>query len=65
MLTYAVAMALLVMSVGAIVWNSITQDVTQLGGLWGKRPASAFAYIVGAAGLVAVPPLVVSGLYCN
>jgi NAD(P)H-quinone oxidoreductase subunit 5 len=57
MLTYAVAMALLVMSVGAIVWNSITQDVTQLGGLWGKRPASAFAYIVGAAGLVAIPPL--------
>ncbi|MEW6494374.1 MAG: NAD(P)H-quinone oxidoreductase subunit F [Cyanobacteriota bacterium] len=57
MLTYAVAMGLLVMSVGAIVWNSITQDVTQLGGLWAKRPASAFAYIVGAAGLVAVPPL--------
>ena len=57
MLTYAVAMALLVMSVGAIVWNTITQDVTQLGGLWAKRPASAFSYIVGAAGLVAVPPL--------
>ncbi|MBW4544504.1 MAG: NAD(P)H-quinone oxidoreductase subunit F [Symplocastrum torsivum CPER-KK1] len=57
MLTYAVAMALLVMSVGAIVWNSITQDVTKLGGLWAKRPASAFAYIVGATGLVAVPPL--------
>lgn len=57
MLTYAVSMALLVMSVGTIVWNSITQDMTQLGGLWGKRPASAFAYIVGAAGLVATPPL--------
>jgi NAD(P)H-quinone oxidoreductase subunit 5 len=57
MLTYAVAMGLLVMSVGTIVWNSITQDVTQLGGLWAKRPASAFSYIVGAAGLVAVPPL--------
>jgi len=57
MLTYAVAMALLVMSVGGIIWNSITQDVTKLGGLWAKRPASAFAYIVGAAGLVAVPPL--------
>lgn len=57
MLTYAVSMALLVMSTGAIVWNSITQDLTQLGGLWGKRPASAFAYLVGAAGLVAVPPL--------
>jgi NAD(P)H-quinone oxidoreductase subunit 5 len=57
MLTYAVSMALLVMSIGAIVWNSITQDVTQLGGLWAKRPASGLAYIVGAAGLVAVPPL--------
>ncbi|HEY9599208.1 MAG TPA: NAD(P)H-quinone oxidoreductase subunit F [Cyanophyceae cyanobacterium] len=57
MLTYAVSMALLVMSTGAIVWNSITQDLTQLGGLWGKRPASALAYLVGAAGLVAVPPL--------
>lgn len=57
MLTYAVAMALLVMSVGAIVWNSITQDVTQLGGLWSKRPASGFSYLVGAAGLVAMPPL--------
>ena len=57
MLTYAVAMGLLVMSVGAIVWNSITQDVTQLGGLWSRRPASGLSYIVGAAGLVAVPPL--------
>jgi NAD(P)H-quinone oxidoreductase subunit 5 len=57
MLTYAVAMALLVMSTGAIVWNSITQDLTQLGGLWSRRPASGFSYIVGAAGLVAVPPL--------
>ncbi len=57
MLTYAVSMALLVMSIGTIVWNSITQDVTQLGGLWGKRPASGIAYLVGAAGLVAIPPL--------
>ena len=57
MLTYAVAMALLVMSTGTIVWNSITQDVTQLGGLWSRRPASGLSYLVGAAGLVAVPPL--------
>ncbi|MGQ4647220.1 NAD(P)H-quinone oxidoreductase subunit F [Lyngbya aestuarii] len=57
MLTYAVSMALLVMSLGTIIWNSITQDVTQLGGLWGKRPASGISYLVGAAGLVAIPPL--------
>jgi NAD(P)H-quinone oxidoreductase subunit 5 len=57
MLTYAVAMALLVMSIGAVVWNSITQDVTQLGGLWAKKPISGLSYIVGATGLVALPPL--------
>lgn len=57
MLTYAVSMALLVMSLGTIIWNSITQDVTQLGGLWGKRPISGISYLVGAAGLVAIPPL--------
>ncbi|NER19427.1 MAG: NAD(P)H-quinone oxidoreductase subunit F [Symploca sp. SIO1C2] len=57
MLIYAVAMALLVMSTGTIIWNSVTQDLTQLGGLWGKRPASGISYLVGAAGLVAIPPL--------
>jgi len=57
MLTYAVAMGLLVMSTGTIIWNSITQDVTQLGGLWAKRPACGLSYLVGAAGLIAVPPL--------
>ena len=57
MLIYAVAMALLVMSTGTIILNSITQDLTQLGGLWGKRPASGISYLVGAAGLVAIPPL--------
>lgn len=56
LLTYALAMALLVMSTGAIVWNGITQDLTQLGGLWSRRPVSALSYIVGAFGLLAVPP---------
>ncbi len=56
-LTHALASALLVMSTGTIVWNSITQDVTQLGGLWSRRPISAIAYIVGTLGLIAFPPL--------
>lgn len=55
-LTYAVAMALLVMSVGGIIWNSISQDLTQYGGLWSKRPASGISFLVGAAGLMALPP---------
>jgi len=56
-LTHALAIALLVMSSGAIIWNNITQDLTQLGGLWSRRPVSGLAFVVGAAGLLAFPPL--------
>jgi NAD(P)H-quinone oxidoreductase subunit 5 len=55
-LTHAVASALLVMGVGAVVWNSITQDLTQLGGLWSRRPISGLSVLVGMAGLIALPP---------
>ncbi|QXE24412.1 NAD(P)H dehydrogenase, subunit NdhF3 [Richelia sinica FACHB-800] len=56
-LTHALASALLVMSTGGIVWNSVTQDVTQLGGLWSRRPISGLAFIVGTLGLIGFPPL--------
>ncbi len=56
-LTHAVSAALLVMSTGGIIWNSITQDVTKLGGLWGRRPISGIAFIVGTLGLIGFPPL--------
>jgi NAD(P)H-quinone oxidoreductase subunit 5 len=56
-LAHALAMALLVMGSSAVVWNSVTQDVTQLGGLWKKRPVSGGSLVIGAAGLVAMPPL--------
>ncbi|MEH1923916.1 NAD(P)H-quinone oxidoreductase subunit F [Nostoc sp.] len=56
-LTHAISAALLVMSTGGIIWNSITQDVTQLGGLWTRRPISAIAFIVGSLGLIGCPPL--------
>lgn len=55
--TYACAMALLVMSTGGIVLNNITQNISQYGGLWSRRPISGLSYLVGAAGLVALPPL--------
>lgn len=56
-LTHAVGMSLLVMSIGAIIWNNITQDLTQMGGLWSRRPVSGLAFVVGAAGILAFPPL--------
>jgi NAD(P)H-quinone oxidoreductase subunit 5 len=56
-LTHACSAALLVMSTGTIVWNSITQDITQLGGLFSRRPISGIAYIAGILGLIGFPPL--------
>ncbi|MBE9249995.1 NAD(P)H-quinone oxidoreductase subunit F [Dolichospermum sp. LEGE 00240] len=56
-ITHALAAALLVMSTGGIVWNSVTQDVTQLGGLWSRRPMSGIAFIIGTLGLIGFPPL--------
>lgn len=55
--TYAIAMSLLVMSIGGVVLNNITQNLTQYGGLWSRRPISGLSYLVGAASLVAFPPL--------
>ncbi len=55
--THALGMALLVMGSSAIVWNGITQDITQMGGLWGRRPIAGMSFAIGAAGLLALPPL--------
>lgn len=56
-LTHAVAMTLLYMSAGSIVISNITQDITLLGGIFGRRPVSGTAFLVGAASLIAIPPL--------
>ncbi len=55
--TYAIGMSLLVMSIGGVVLNTITQDLTQYGGLWSRRPISGICYLVGLASVVAFPPL--------
>lgn len=55
-LVYALAMATLLMASGSIISNVITQDLTQLGGLWKRRPITGITFLAGAAGLVALPP---------
>jgi NAD(P)H-quinone oxidoreductase subunit 5 len=55
--TYTIAMSLLVMSTGGIVLNNISQNLTQYGGLWSRRPISGICLLVGAGSLVAFPPL--------
>ena len=56
-LSNAIATALLLMSTGSVILGVVTQDLTQMGGLWSRRPVTGFSFIVGAAGLVALPPL--------
>ena len=56
-LTYALAMATLVMGAGSIIQNVVTQDLTQMGGLWSRRPITGMSILGGAAGLIALPPL--------
>ncbi|MFO7629962.1 MAG: NAD(P)H-quinone oxidoreductase subunit F, partial [Prochlorococcaceae cyanobacterium] len=56
LLVYPLPMALLLMAVGAIVISNVTQDLTQLGGLWSRRPLIGLAFLAGAAGLIGLPP---------
>jgi NAD(P)H-quinone oxidoreductase subunit 5 len=55
-LTHALAMTLLYMSAGTVILNNITQNVTQLGGIFSRRPLTGIAFGVGIAGLIALPP---------
>ncbi len=54
---HAIAKALLFMSTGAIIVTTSTQDITEMGGLWSRMPATTTAYLVGATGLVGLLPL--------
>ena len=56
MLVYPLPMALMLLAIGAIVLTNVSQDLTQLGGLWSKRPLMGLAFLSGAAGLMALPP---------
>jgi len=55
--THAIAKALLFMSTGAIILTTSTQNLTEMGGLGARMPATTFSYTVGALGMVALPPL--------
>ena len=55
--THAIAKALVFMSAGSVILTTNTQNLTEMGGLWSKMPATTTAFIVGAGGLVALMPL--------
>lgn len=54
---HAIAKALLFMSTGSIIATTSCQDITEMGGLWSRMPATTSAFLVGSAGLVGILPL--------
>ena len=57
LLCHGLAKALLFMSVGSVIATTSCQDLTELGGLGNRMPATTLAYLVAAAGLVGLLPL--------
>ncbi len=57
LLTHAIAKALLFMSIGSVILTTSSQDITEMGGLWSRMPATSTAFVVGAVGLVGLLPL--------
>jgi NAD(P)H-quinone oxidoreductase subunit 5 len=54
---HGLAKALLFMSVGSVIATTNCQDITELGGLGRRMPATTGAYLVAAAGLTGLLPL--------
>ena len=55
--THGLAKALLFMSVGSVIGTTNCQDLTELGGLRSRLPATTTAYLIGAAGMTGLAPL--------
>jgi NAD(P)H-quinone oxidoreductase subunit 5 len=55
--SHGLAKALLFMSVGCVIATTNCQDLTELGGLGPRMPATTSAYLVASAGLTGLVPL--------
>ena len=55
--THGLAKALLFMSVGSVIATTNCQDLTELGGLGRRMPATTSAFLVAGAGLTGILPL--------
>jgi NAD(P)H-quinone oxidoreductase subunit 5 len=62
LLAHGLAKALLFMSVGSVIATTNCQDITELGGLAQRMPATTTAYLMGGAALTGLAPL--AGFWC-
>lgn len=56
LMAFSVAIAALIASTGSVILTCVTQDLTQLGGLWARRPVTALSFVFGALGILGLPP---------
>jgi NAD(P)H-quinone oxidoreductase subunit 5 len=59
---HGLARALQFMGVGSVIATTNCQDLTELGGIGTRMPATALAFLVGSAGVVGLLPL--GGFWC-
>ncbi len=59
---HGLARALQFMGVGSVIATTNCQDLTELGGIGTRMPATALAFLVGSAGLLGLVPL--GGFWC-
>jgi NAD(P)H-quinone oxidoreductase subunit 5 len=55
--THAVGKALLFMSAGSIILTTSNQNITEMGGLGSRMPATTTAFLVGAGSIIALLPM--------
>jgi NAD(P)H-quinone oxidoreductase subunit 5 len=55
--THAIAKALLFMSIGSVILTTNTQDLTEMGGLAGRMPATTSSFVVGTFASIGLLPL--------
>ena len=56
LMSFSVAISALIASTGSVILTCITQDLTQLGGLWSRRPVTALSFLLGSLGIIGLPP---------
>ncbi len=54
---HCIAKALLFMSAGSVILTTSNQNITEMGGLWSRMPATTTAFVVGGVGLFAFMPM--------
>ena len=54
--SHGISKSLLFLSSGAVMMSTMTQDLTEMGGIKTRMPASLIGFIVGSLGLVALVP---------